>query len=77
MGGANRPQVYKPTNPQIIERFSREVAERLGDSLQDIEARTSFTQNLSMLLNLAARIKAKYLNNQCQNVAATARKGES
>jgi hypothetical protein len=70
-------KVYRPTDSKLIESFSKEVAKRLSGYLSEKESRISFARDLTALLNVAAKIKAKYLNNQHQKTAVTTRKGEN
>lgn len=80
MGDTHQPSprtIYKPPSQDVIEHLAAAVTNRLGDALPDRQARVAFTRNLSRLLNLAARIRVRYLNNQDQVAAGVTHKEES
>lgn len=81
MGDTRQPSpqtIYKPPSPEVIEHLSVAVTSQLGDDyLPDRQARVAFSRNLGRLLNLAARIRVRYLNSQDQVAAGVAQKEES
>lgn len=69
--------LYKPPSQEVIEHLATAVTHQLGDALPDRQARVAFSRNLSRLLNLAIRIRVRYLNSQDQVAAGDTQKEES